>query len=77
MLSRNGVYARLVLCLGCFILSGSGLVTGWLGAVSGTIGTIELATALLRYSPVDDIKTCLHIKADEPKVVIPAGLTTR
>ncbi len=66
MLSRNGVITRYIVCLACFILSGSGLVTGWMGAICGTVGTIELATALLRYSPLGDLKMVLNIKT-EPK----------
>lgn len=66
MLSRNGVITRYIICLACFILSGSGLVTGWLGAICGTVGTIELATAVLRYSPLNDMKIFLNIKA-QPK----------
>ena len=73
MLSRNGVIIRYVICFTCFFLSGSELITGWLGAISGVVGTIELATALLRYSPIDDIKVCLNFKA-EPKIIMAKSL---
>jgi hypothetical protein len=69
MLNRNDVIIRYLICFGCFFLSGSGLITGWLGAISGVIGTIELGTALLRYSPINDIKACLNFKA-EPKMIM-------
>ena len=61
MLSKNEVRVRFIICLCLFTLSGSGLVTGWMGAICGVIGTIELATALLRYSPVYDLKNSLNL----------------
>ena len=61
MLSKNEVRVRFIICLCLFSLSGSGLITGWLGAICGVIGTIELATALLRYSPAYDLKNSLNL----------------
>ncbi|MEN6463335.1 MAG: YgaP-like transmembrane domain [Syntrophomonas sp.] len=67
MLSRKGVIIRYILCLCFYLLSGTGLVTGWLAAISGVLGTIELATALLRYSPVYDLMAFLDIKFEPSK----------
>lgn len=55
MLTRDGVIARFILAFCFFFLSGSGIITGGLATLSGVLGTIELATALLRYSPLYDI----------------------
>lgn len=55
MLSRDGIIARYVLAFCFFLASGSQLVTGWLGAACGVLGTMELATALLRYSPLYEL----------------------
>lgn len=64
MLTKNGAKIRLVISLGLFFLSGSQLITGGLGALCGVVGTIELATALLRYSPVNDLKAVANIEKD-------------
>lgn len=66
MLGRKDVLIRYILCLGFYLLSGTGTVTGGWATICGVLGTVELATALLRYSPVDDLMTCLDIKF-EPK----------
>lgn len=66
LLSRDGVIARYILAFCFFFLSGSELITGNLATLSGILGTVELATALLRYSPVYELfalnkqKTKLH-----------------
>ncbi len=52
MLSRDGVIARFILAFCFFFLSGSEILTGWTATLSGILGTIELTTALLRYSPL-------------------------
>jgi hypothetical protein len=70
MLNKNEVIIRYIICFSCFFLSGSGLITGWLGAICGVIGTIELGTALLRYSPVNDIKAYLNFKAEPKKIMV-------
>lgn len=62
MLSKNGVKVRFLICLGLYFLSGSQMITGWMGTLCGVIGTIELATALLQYSPVNDMKILANIK---------------
>ncbi len=64
MLSKNGVLIRYTFCFCCFILSGTELITGWLGTICGILGTIELATAMLRYSPLNDIKFYLNHKPE-------------
>ncbi|MEN6351094.1 MAG: YgaP-like transmembrane domain [Syntrophomonas sp.] len=55
MLSRDGVIARFILAFCFFFLSGSEMITGTLAAISGILGSIELATGLLRYSPLYEI----------------------
>ncbi|HEX3012592.1 MAG TPA: hypothetical protein VHQ70_11305 [Syntrophomonadaceae bacterium] len=55
MLSRDGITARYVLALCFFFASGSQLVTGWAAGICGVLGTVELATAFLRYSPLCEI----------------------
>jgi len=60
MLNRKEVIMRYVACLILYCLSGSGTVTGWAGTICGVLGTIELATALLRYSPVHEALTMLR-----------------
>lgn len=68
MLSKNGVIVRYLICLGLFFLSGSQIITGSLGTLCGVIGTIELATALLQYSPVNDLKVVANIKTSAVNV---------
>lgn len=55
MLTRDGVIARYILAVCFFFASGSGLLTGWLAALCGVMGTMQLASALLRYSPAMDL----------------------
>lgn len=55
MLSRDGAVARFILAVCCFFASGSGLVSGWPATVCGVLGTVELATAILRYSPLMEL----------------------
>jgi hypothetical protein len=61
MLSKDGVQARYILAFCCFFLSGTEMLTGSAATISGIMGTVELATALLHYSPLyelyDIIKT--------------------
>jgi hypothetical protein len=61
MLSKNGVRIRFAICICLFFLSGSQLITGWMGTICGVVGTIELATAILRYSPVCDLKKNINL----------------
>lgn len=51
MLTKDGIWARFIFALCFFLLSGSGMVTGWPATLCGVLGTVELATALLHYSP--------------------------
>jgi len=62
LLTRDGVIARYIFAFCFFLLSGSELITGWPAAFSGIMGTIELATALMRYSPLYDLKDVLAEK---------------
>ncbi|KUG03466.1 hypothetical protein ASZ90_019102 [hydrocarbon metagenome] len=55
MLSKDGVIARYILAFCFFFLSGSQMLTGTAGAISGILGTVELGTALLRYSPLYEL----------------------
>jgi hypothetical protein len=55
LLTRDGVIARYILALCFFFASGSGLATGWPATLCGVMGTIQLASALLRYSPGLDL----------------------
>jgi len=55
MLSSDGVRARFIFALCFFFLSGSEMITGWMAALSGVARTVELATALLRYSPLQEL----------------------
>jgi hypothetical protein len=69
MLSSDGAWARFIFSLCFFLLSGSEMITGWLATLSGVAGTIELATALMRYSPLQDLIQVLisqHAKQSGP-----------
>lgn len=55
MLSRDAVIARFILAFCFFFLSGTEILTGGLATLSGVLGTVELATALLRYSPLQEV----------------------
>ncbi len=55
MLNRDGVIVRLILAFAFFFLSGTEILTGNLATLSGVMGTVELATALLRYSPLQEL----------------------
>lgn len=55
MLSRDGVIARYIFSFCFFFLSGSEMLVGWPATCSGVLGTIELATALMHYSPLMEI----------------------
>ncbi len=63
MLSSKSVIIRYAICLCCFLLSGSGTITGWPATICGVIGTIELGTALLQYSPLCEILAGSDVKA--------------
>jgi hypothetical protein len=72
MLSKNEVIFRYLTCLVLFFLSGSEIVTGWPATICGVIGTIELATALLRYSPLHETISSLG-KAETKSIVAKIG----
>lgn len=55
MLTRDGVIARYILAFCFFFLSGTELVTGWPATICGVLGTIEITTALLHYSPLYEL----------------------
>lgn len=54
LLSKDGVIARYIFAFCFFFLSGTELVTGYPASVCGVLGTVELATALLCYSPLHE-----------------------
>jgi|GEM_PF-437720 len=55
MLSRDGVIARFIFAFCFFFLPGSEMITGWPATISGLLGSIELATGLMRYSPLIEL----------------------
>jgi len=55
LLSKDGVMARYIFAFCFFFLSGTELITGWPATVSGVLGTIEFASALLWYSPLNEL----------------------
>jgi hypothetical protein len=68
LLTRDGVIARYIFAFCFFFASGSELITGWYATVSGVLGTIEFATAILWYSPLNDLADYLKSKA-EPQII--------
>jgi hypothetical protein len=71
LLTRDGVIARYIFAFCFFFLSGSELVTGWVATMSGVLGTIEFATAVLWYSPLYDWADYLKSKAEPQKFTKP------
>lgn len=65
MLSRDGVIARFILAFCFFFLSGTEILTGNLATLSGVLGTVELGTALLRYSPLQEVIEIVKEKASQ------------
>ncbi len=63
MISKDGVIARYILAFCFFFLSGSQMLTGTAGAISGILGTVELATALLHYSPLYELYDLLKARS--------------
>jgi hypothetical protein len=62
MLSKKSVIIRYAIFLVCFLLSGTETVTGWTATFCGVFGTIELASALLRYSPLVELLSMSGIR---------------
>jgi len=52
MLSKNEVIIKYFVSFVLFFLSGSEMITGWPASICGIVGCMELATALLQYSPL-------------------------
>lgn len=73
MLSKKSVIIRYAICLSCFLLSGTGTVVGWVATLCGVFGTIELACALLRYSPLVELLSMAGLKV--PEVVMAENMT--
>ncbi|MDI9468057.1 MAG: hypothetical protein ACOX0N_09575 [Syntrophomonadaceae bacterium] len=65
MLSKKSVIIRYAIFLVCFLLSGTETVTGWTATFCGVFGTIELASALLRYSPLVELLSMSGLKVPE------------
>jgi len=55
LLSRDGVIARYIFAFCFFFSSGTELITGWPATICGVLGTIELTSALLWYSPIYEL----------------------
>ncbi|MDD2510729.1 MAG: hypothetical protein PHP26_10780 [Syntrophomonas sp.] len=55
MLSKDGIIARYILSFCFFFASGTEILTGWHATISGVLGCVELATALLKYSPLYEL----------------------
>lgn len=55
MLTRDGVIARYILGFCFFFLPFTEMLTGNLAAVSGVLGVVEITTAILRYSPLNEL----------------------
>lgn len=62
MLTRDGVIARYIFAFCFFLLSGSELVTGWPATICGVLGTIEVTSAMLWYSPLYELYYLWHAK---------------
>jgi hypothetical protein len=73
MLTNKQVSWRYVACLFFYFLSGSGFVSGWAGAICGVLGTIELATALLHYSPL--VEALMMLRPVKAKTITFAELS--
>lgn len=52
MLNKIEVMIRFMVALALYILSGTETVTGLMATFCGVLATVELATALLHYSPL-------------------------
>jgi len=62
LLSRDGVIARYIFAFCFFFLSGTELITGWPATICGVMGTIELTSAVLWYSPLHELIGYWHDK---------------
>ncbi len=72
MLSKNGIIIRFISVFCLFFISGTGILTGWAAGICGILGTIELATALMGYSPlVDWLSLSKQTKRAEIKFTMP------
>lgn len=67
MLSKDGVIARYILAFCFFFLSGSEMVTGWWATASGILGTVEITTALMKYSPLYELHDIIQEKLNVVK----------
>ncbi|NLO21242.1 MAG: hypothetical protein GX119_04495 [Syntrophomonadaceae bacterium] len=73
MLSKKSIIIRYAIFLGCFLLSGTETITGWTATLCGVFGTIELACALLRYSPLVELLSMAGVKV--PEIVMAKNLS--
>jgi len=70
MLSKDGVIARFIFAFCFFLVSGTGMVKGNVATICGVLGTIFLTSALLHYSPLEELianKTEHNKKSKEKK----------
>lgn len=64
MLSRDGVIARFIFVFCFYFVSCTGMVRGGIATICGILGTVFLASVLLRYSPLVEFLT---LRADRKK----------
>lgn len=55
MLTRDGIIARYIFAFCFFFLPGTKMIQGWPATISGLLGSVELAVALMSYSPVMEL----------------------
>ncbi|HHW60899.1 MAG TPA: hypothetical protein GX404_03235 [Syntrophomonadaceae bacterium] len=55
MLNQAEVMIRYIVAISCYVLSGTATVTGNLAGLCGVLGTVELVTGIMRYSPLMEL----------------------
>lgn len=63
MLNRQERLFRLLVALVLYVGSATEIVTGTMAVLGGVLGTVELATALMAYSPLIEIIDNIQIRA--------------
>jgi hypothetical protein len=70
LLSRDGVIARYIFAFCFFFISGTQMITGWPATISGVLGTVELATAFLCYSPLYELVDYFKSKTETQRILL-------
>jgi len=70
LLTKDGVIARYIFAFCFFFLSGTEMITGWPATISGVLGTVEFATALLWFSPLYELIDYLQGKAELRRIPV-------